>query len=148
MEGFFAGVGAMVITSRAIFWLCALSYIAFSAWSAHARFFTKEQDFPTTEQSCKDTAKILETITLWTLITNLLGLFGGAGFYYCEKGETVSVLGGLIYFFNFISMIVLFIYGQIKLFSDDIGHCSALVKSGKEYSFPAQKQVLTFYIGT
>ena len=55
-------------------------------------------------------AKILQSITMWALVTNVLGLFGGVGFYYCEKGETVSVLGGLIYIFNFISMIVLFIY--------------------------------------
>ena len=56
MEGFFAGVGAVVLTSRTIFWVCALSYLVFTAWASYAAFFAPREDFPVTESDCTDFA--------------------------------------------------------------------------------------------
>ena len=49
-------------------------------------------------------------MTYWVLATNLIGLVGGASFYFGEKGEFLSVFGGLVYLINFINMITLFVY--------------------------------------
>ena len=57
MEKFFAGVGAVVITTRTMFWLCLTSYVIFGAWSAYAALFTQKQEFPAQEQTCDDIAK-------------------------------------------------------------------------------------------
>ena len=77
----------------------------------------------------------------------MLALVGGAAFYYGEKGETVSVIGSLVYSLNFISMIALFVYAQVKVFSSQMSDCQALVPSSEtKHSFAAQRQVVTFYI--
>ena len=146
MEGFFTGVGALAITTKTMFWVCALLYIAFGAWSAYVAFSTEPYSFPLINSQCNDLAKTLHSTTIWTLTTNCVGLFGGAAFYNGEKGETCSVIGGLMYSFNFISMVVLFIYTQIKVFSTDMKDCSALITDTEGNRFIMEKQVLTFYV--
>ena len=49
MERFFAGVGAIVLTTRTLFWLCSVSYVVFGVWSAYAIYFTEKQPFPAKE---------------------------------------------------------------------------------------------------
>ena len=79
-------------------------------------------------------------------MTNVLGLLGGASFYYGEKGETVSVIGGLIYSFNFVSMVSLFISIQMHVFSSDIDDCAALVSGEARKSFESKRQALAIYV--
>ena len=65
----------------------------------------------------------LSTLTQWILYTNLIALLSFLGFYHGEKGQTVSILGSLFFIFNFLQMLVLFIFTQVKIFSSDIREC-------------------------
>ena len=137
MERFFAGVGAIVITTRTLFWLCSLSYIVFSVLSAYSLFFTEKQEFPSTEQSCNETIKTQTNTTYWVLATNIIGFMGGACFYHCEKGECCSVFGSILYLLNLINMIALFICAQIFVFGEAFKHCDSLVKHEFKYAVQA-----------
>ena len=67
----------------------------------------------------------MSTLTQWVLYTNLLALISAISFFYFRKGGVVSVLGSIFLILNFIQMIVLFIYAQVKVFDNDIKNCQS-----------------------
>ena len=67
----------------------------------------------------------MSTLTQWVLYTNLLALISAISFFYFKKGGVVSVLGSIFLILNFIQMIVLFIYAQVKVFDSEIKNCQS-----------------------
>ena len=139
MEAFFSGVGAVVLTARTVFWLCGLSYLVFGVWTAYVAFVAAPVEFPAGNTDCNKLSQTLQGTAIWALVTNALGLLGGASFYYGEKGETVSVIGGLVYSFNFVSMVALFISIQMNVFGSDVDDCGALVSGDVRKSFDLKR---------
>ena len=57
----------------------------------------------------------------------MIALIAALGFFYFEKGSTVSVISGFVLILNFLQMLVLFFYAQGKLFDSGIKDCRASV---------------------
>ena len=66
-------------------------------------------------------------------------------FYYGTKGGTISVIGMLLFIFNFLQMLGLFIYVQVKVFDSEIRECRDAT-ADKNSSFARQVDACLAYI--
>ena len=66
-------------------------------------------------------------------------------FYYGTKGGTVSVIGMLLFAVNFLQMLGLFIYVQVKVFDSNIRECRDAT-ADKNTSFARQVDACLAYI--
>lgn len=57
------------------------------------------------------------------MVTNIVALASGTMFYNFDKGDTISVIGSLLFVVNFLQVIALFFYAQAKIFDQDIRDC-------------------------
>ena len=77
-------------------------------------------------------------MAIWVLVTNLIGLISAYMFFGHSKGSAISVIGSICWLSNILQAIVLFVYAQVWLFSDDVQSCSALVHNPEIVSYTYQ----------
>ena len=106
-----AFTGTVVITSKLLYWASGIGYIFVSFFSFIAVYTLPNTVFPPTQFICISKMNEIRALTQWVLYTNV------------EKGMTVSVLGSIFFLLNFLQMLVLFIYAQVKVFDSDVSQC-------------------------
>ena len=116
MLGLLLTIGTAVVTTRALYWVTLVGSIGVTLLGLlYAYILPETVDFGTND--CKKEAMKMKPLTLWVLITNLIGLVSAAFIiFYPNKGTTVSVIGSIIWIVNILDSIVLFFYAQANLF--------------------------------
>ena len=118
-------VGTVVFTSKSLYYVSGFGYITVAIASAFSAYFREDtKDFgPMVKDYCKEHKGELSALTQWIMVTNIVALFSGLMFYKFDKGDTVSVIGSLLFVINFLQVIPLFFYSQVKIFDLDMREC-------------------------
>ena len=75
----------------------------------------------------------MSALTQWIMVTNIVALFSGLMFYKFEKGETISIIGSILFVVNFLQVIPLFFYSQVKIFDQDMRDCKNEAKNDTNF---------------
>ena len=127
-DTFLGFIGTFTITIRMMYYGGGVGYILMTILSFIAAYIVpKTADFGNNLRGCSQYSNMMSDLSQWVLYTNLIALFAALGFFYFEKGSTVSVISGFFLILNFLQMLVLFFYAQGKLFDSGIKDCRASV---------------------
>ena len=127
-------VGTVVFTSKSLYYVAGFGYWGIAIFTAVSAYLAEEsKDFGVIVKDCDSLKDELSALTQWIMITNIVALASGLMFYKFEKGDTISVIGSLLFLVNFLQVIVLFFYTQVKIFDTDVRECKDEAK--KDTSF-------------
>ena len=136
MSNIFAGIGAIIFTSKLFYYFSntfnSLFTITLAFTMLQPFIFKEENDDSSSSssvwenllghcpQSVKSTTK---TIAIWTMLTCLVSALSLISFSRFAKGSTLSVAGKLAYVLNSIQMLVLFSWAQVLCFTEKNWQC-------------------------
>ena len=124
----YAFLGTIVFASKTVKWVTQLSYVGLGTLACVSgivlpQIADKEEERDIALLACGEQVDQMQALTLWVFFTNVIGLLSAFSCTQFEKGNTVSVIGSIVFILNFVQSIFLFFFAQARVFNSDIRDC-------------------------